>query len=103
MTENQSDVRDDQERLVKLSEFEEGVRLPHEKPRGNRRRRMLIALMALLILAAVAAVVAYHLLQNQEVDLKANKKLPEKVSSGNDIKQAAFDTISGSLTDPIVS
>src|SRR5262249_15827153 len=86
---------------VKLSELEKGVRLPHEKPRGNRRRRMLIALMAFLILAAGAAVATYHLLQSQRVDLKANKKLSERVTSGNDIKQAAFDSISGSLTDAI--
>ncbi len=100
MNENQSDLQNQVEQQVTLSELEEGVHLPDEKPRRNRRRKILLALLALLLLAAVTAVSGYYLLRGERVDVRANKKLPEKVTSGKDIKQAAFDSISGSLTGP---
>ncbi|MEO6725927.1 MAG: hypothetical protein ABIP14_11590, partial [Blastocatellia bacterium] len=53
----------------------------------------------LLTLSAIIGVLAYHLLSDKTVDLKANKKLAEKVSNGKDIKQAAFDSISDALAD----
>ena len=55
-------------------------------------------LLALLLLVVVTAIGGWFLLRGERVDLKANKKLPEKIASGKDIKQAAFDSISGSLT-----
>src|SRR5262249_5921297 len=42
----------------------------------------------------------YSLLRGKRVELKANQRLPEKVASGKDIKQAAFDSIRDSLTGP---
>jgi hypothetical protein len=101
MNENQSELRNSEEAQVRLSELEEGVRLPDEKPQRNRRRKVLLMLLALLLLAAVAAVGGWFLLRGERVDLRANKKLPEKIASGKDLKQAAFDSISGSLTDPV--
>ena len=98
MNENQSELRSVEEPQVRLSELEEGVRLPDEKPRRNRRRKVLLMLLALLLLVVVTAIGGWFLLRGERVDLKANKKLPEKIASGKDIKQAAFDSISGSLT-----
>lgn len=101
MNEHQSELQSAEEPQVRLSELEEGVRLPDEKPRRNRRRKILLALLALLLLVAVTAVGGWFLLRGERVDLRANKKLPEKIASGKDIKQAAFDSISGSLTEPV--
>lgn len=101
MNENQTELQSAEEPQVRLSELEEGVRLPDEKPRRNRRRKVLLMLLTLLILGAVTAVGGWFLLRGERVDLRANKKLPEKIASGKDIKQAAFDSISGSLTEPV--
>ncbi|MBS1789717.1 MAG: hypothetical protein JST85_18475 [Acidobacteria bacterium] len=101
MNEKQSELREQAEQQVTLSELEEGVRLPDEKPRRNRRRKILLALLALVLLAVVTVGGAYYLLRGERVDLKANKRLPDKVASGKDIKQAAYDSISGSLSGPV--
>ncbi|MGE0885472.1 MAG: hypothetical protein AB7P14_18140 [Blastocatellales bacterium] len=101
MNENQSELQSAEEPQVRLSELEEGVRLPDEKPQRNRRRKVLLMLLALLLLVAVTAVGGWFLLRGERVDLRANKKLPEKIASGKDIKQAAFDSISGSLIEPV--
>ncbi len=97
MNENQTDLRSAEEPQVRLSDLEEGVRLPDEKPQPNRRKRVLLMLLALVLLVVVTAIGGWFLLRGERVDLKANKKLPEKIASGQDIKQAAFDSISGSL------
>jgi hypothetical protein len=101
MSENQTEIQTDQETRASLAELEEGVKLPQEKTRRSRRKRLLVSLLALLLLAAITGFGAYYLLREKTVDLKANKKLTEKVQSGEDIKRAAFDSISGSLTDPL--
>lgn len=101
MNENQPELNSVEEPQVRLSELEEGVRLPDEKPQRNRRRKVLLMLLALLLLVAVTAVGGWFLLRSERVDLRANKKLPEKIASGKDIKQAAFDSISGSLSEPV--
>ncbi len=101
MNENRTDVQANQEVPPSLSELDEGIKLPQEKARGSRRKRIMVSLLALLILAAITGFGAYYLMRENTVDLKANKKLTEKVSSGEDIKQAAFDSISGSLTGPV--
>jgi hypothetical protein len=98
MNENQSELQSAEEPQVRLSDLEEGVRLPDEKPQRNRRRKVLLMLLALLLLVVVTAIGGWFLLRGERVDLKANKKLQEKIASGKDIKQAAFDSISGSLT-----
>jgi hypothetical protein len=101
MNEIQSELRDQTGPQVTLSELDEGVRLPDEKPRRNRRRKILFALFALILLAVVAVGGGYYLLRGKRVDVRANKRLPERVASGKDIKQAAFDSISDSLTGPV--
>ncbi|MGE0116188.1 MAG: hypothetical protein AB7T07_15060 [Steroidobacteraceae bacterium] len=100
MNENQSELRSVEEPQVRLSDLEEGVRLPDEKPQRNRRRKVLLMLLALLLLVVVTAIGGWFLLRGERVDLKANKKLPEKIASGKDIKQAAFDSISSALSEP---
>ncbi|MBL8172934.1 MAG: hypothetical protein JNJ50_32720 [Acidobacteria bacterium] len=101
MNENQPELNSVEEPQVRLSELEEGVRLPDEKPQRNRRRKVLLMLLALLLLVVVTGIGGWFLLRGERVDLRANKKLPEKIASGKDIKQAAFDSISGSLTEPV--
>src|SRR5262245_54555580 len=98
MTENRTDGEVIQEPQPSLSGLDEGVRLPNEKARGNRRKRMLLALLAFLLLAAITGAGVYRLLRAKTVDLKANKRLAERVSNGEDIKKAAFDSIRASLT-----
>ncbi|MGE0128986.1 MAG: hypothetical protein AB7U82_12980 [Blastocatellales bacterium] len=103
MNENRADIQTDQEKPPSLSELEDGIKLPQEKTRRNRRKRLALSLFALLILAAITCFGAYHLMREKTVDLKANKKLTEKAPSGEDIKRAAFDSISDSLSGPVTT
>jgi hypothetical protein len=101
VNENQSESQDQEKQQITLSELEEGVRLPDETPRQSRRKKIMLALLTLLLLAAMTFAGGYYLLRSERVDVRANKRLPEKVASGKDIKQAAFDSISDSLTGPV--
>lgn len=92
---------EDEQEPITLAALDEGVRLPDEKPPSSRRRKLLFTLLALALLVAVTAAGGYYLLRGKRVELKANKPLPEKVASGKDIKQAAFDSLSDALIEPV--
>ena len=88
------------EARVKPSDLDEDVALPVEQlPKRNRKKKVIVflALFALVVLTCVGG---YALLRDNQVDLKANKRLPEKPSSGSDIQKAAFDSIRDSLAAP---
>lgn len=101
MAEIESNLQENQEEAPSLSDLEEGMKLPQEIVHKSRRKRMLFALLALLVLAWITVFLVYRLMRGNTVELRADKKPVEKVSSGKDIRQAAFDSISGSLTEPI--
>lgn len=100
MREKEFNTQNEPETPISLSVLDEGSELPKEMPRRSRRRKILLALLALLLLAGGSIAGGYYLLRGNRVDLKANKNLPEKVTSGKDIKQAAFDSIRDSLAEP---
>jgi hypothetical protein len=101
MTEIESNLQGNQEPAPSLSDLEEGVKLPQAIGHKSRRKRMLFALLALLVLAGITVFLVYRLMRGNTVELRADKKLAERVSSGKDIRQAAFDSISGSLNEPV--
>lgn len=101
MAEVDSKLQENQEPAPGLSDLEEGVKLPQEIVRKSRRKRMLVALLALLVLLGITAFLVYRLMRSNTVELRADKKMVEKVSSGKDIRQAAFDSISAPLAGPI--
>ncbi len=100
MTERITDVDEREDQQAKLSDLDEGETLPAEKPGRRRGRRVLLAALALLLLLGMAGTGGYFLLRGKQVDLKADKRLPEKASSGSDIRKAAYDSIRDSLTVP---
>ena len=91
---------------ISLAALEEGVEFPEEKPKRRRRKKLLVMLLILLLLGTATTLGSYYLLRSERVNLQAKRKLPEKIASGKDIQQAAFDSISSSLTEsfsPVVA
>ncbi len=85
---------------LRLSDVTGGAALPTEKPGKKRRRRVLPAILAMLFLLGISGLGGYFLLRGKQVYLKADKQLEQKTASGADIRKAAYDSISGSLTAP---
>src|SRR5262245_36481174 len=85
--EQMNEVDDLDDTQIKLSDLDEGVVLPGEKPTRRRGKRVLLSVLAILLLIGVAAIGAYYLLRGEQIDLKANKRLEEKSPSGSDIRK----------------
>lgn len=99
-TERMKEVDEGDDRQVSLSDVDGSVALPTEKQEKRRGKRALLSVLAILLLIGVAAIGSYFLLRSEEIDLKANKRLEDKGSSGSDIRKAAYDSISDSLAAP---
>ncbi|MFN7931041.1 MAG: hypothetical protein U0Y68_24560 [Blastocatellia bacterium] len=71
-------------------------------PSFSRRKKWLMAggLTALLLVTAIGS---YFLLRGNEVNVKAVRKTPDRVTNGSDLQQAAYDSLRGSLTSPPVA
>ncbi len=91
----------DDEARVTLAELENEAVLPSDQPRRSRRKKMLMASGLLLVLLAVTGIGAYFLLRGNRVDLRANKRLAQQPANGSDIKRAAYESLSGALTEPV--
>src|SRR5262249_16354410 len=94
------DAQDRDENNVRLSDLDKGIAPPSEKRPKSDRNRTAFLFIGLILLAIITFIGGYFLLRTERVDLKANKQLPERQSSGKDIQKAAFDSISDSLTSP---
>jgi hypothetical protein len=99
-TERMKEVNDGDDRQVRLSDVDGSAALPAEKPGKRRGKRALLSVLAILLLIGITAIGGYFLLRGERIDLKANKRLEDKGSSGSDIRKAAYDSISDSLTAP---
>jgi hypothetical protein len=88
------------ETAVSLADVDGNDKLPSEKKRGKRGRKLLLAGAALGGLLVTAGVGAYFLLGGHQVEVKAGQKAPEKVTSGRDLTQAATDMLNQALDDP---
>src|SRR5215510_6012355 len=100
MNEQIKGMRDKDDTLAHLSDLDEGVVLPAEKAPKTRRGKTVFIFLALIALATIACVGGYFLLRGEKIDLKADKRMQEKMSSGGDIRRAAYDSIRDSLTTP---
>lgn len=69
-------------------------------PPSNSRKKKWLMLGGLATLILVTAVAGYFLLRGNEVNVKAVRKSPERVTNGSDLQQAAYDSLRGSLTSP---
>lgn len=98
MTEQITDVDERDDQQAKLSDLDEAEALPAGKTNKRSGKRVLLAAFALILLIGVAGTGGYYLLRGNQVTLKADKRMPEKALSGSDIRKAAYDSISGSLT-----
>jgi hypothetical protein len=64
------------------------------------RKKKWLMLGGLVTLLLVTAVGGYFLLRGNEVNVKAVRKTPERVTNGSDLQQAAYDSLRGSLSSP---
>src|SRR5262245_7041868 len=88
-TDRMKGVDEADDRQVSLSDVDGSVGLPGEKPKKRRGKRVMLSVLAILLLIGVAAIGGYFLLRGEQIDLKANKRLEDKRSSGSDIRKAA--------------
>jgi hypothetical protein len=100
MTERINGKEDKENRPISLADVDEGVVLPAGKLGEKRRKRFLSAVLAMIILLGGSGIGGYLLLRGKQVELKANKRLEEKRLSGADIRKAAYDSLSASLSAP---
>lgn len=91
---------DDDEVCVTLAELEDEAALPAEPSKRKRRRKRLYAVGLLFALLASAGVGGYFMLRGNRVDLRANKRIQPQPANGSDIKRAAYESLSGALTEP---
>ncbi|MBL8208711.1 MAG: hypothetical protein JNM09_31055 [Blastocatellia bacterium] len=69
-------------------------------PPANSRKKKLLMIGGLVVLLLLTAVGGYFLLSGKEVNVRAVRKTPERVTNGGDLQQAAYDSLRGSLTSP---
>src|SRR5262245_1990690 len=100
INEQTADTQERNENNVRLSDLDRGIAPSSEKRPKSGGNRTAFLFFGLVLLAVITFIGGYFLLRTEMVDLKANKRLPEKQSSGKDIQKAAFDSISDSLTSP---
>src|SRR5262249_53719338 len=98
ITERVTDVDERDDQQAKLADLDEAVALPAGKSNKRRGKRVLLTAFALLLLIGLTVMGGYYLLRGKHVNLKADKRLPEKAARGSDIRKAAYDPISDSLT-----
>lgn len=75
-------------------------RIASGKMRKPPFKRKMILFLSLLLLGTIAFLGAYFLLRGERVYLNANNQATARVSSGADIRQAAFDSLRDSLPSP---
>lgn len=90
---------DNDEERVTLAELEAEAALPSDQPRSKRHRKMLYAVGLLFVLLVATGFGAYFLLRGNRIDLRANKRM-QQPANGSDIKRAAYESLSGALTEP---
>ncbi|MBL8204466.1 MAG: hypothetical protein JNM09_09570 [Blastocatellia bacterium] len=69
-------------------------------PPTRSRKKKWLMLGGFVTLLLVTAVGGYFLLRGNEVNVKAVRKTPERVTNGSDLQQAAYDSLRGSLSSP---
>lgn len=89
------------ETTVSLKDVVEEGTLPGQPiKRGGRRKKLLMA-AALSTLVLLTIIGGYFLLRGKDVQVKANRRAAERVTSGADLQKAAYDSLRGSLTEPV--
>jgi hypothetical protein len=69
-------------------------------PPTRARKKKWLMLGGLVTLLLVTVIGGYFLLRGNQVNVKAVRKTPERVTNGSDLQQAAYDSLRGSLTSP---
>lgn len=86
-----------EEKDVSLKDVTEEGTLPGGKAKRGGAKKKLLMLAALGALLVITAVGAYFLLGGKQVQVKAGRKAPERVTNGADLQKAAYDSLRGSL------
>jgi hypothetical protein len=84
-----------------LKDVTEAGELPTEIPRSRKKKLMMFGCLAGLLI--VAGLGGYWLLTGKQVQVKAMRRAGEKLTSGTDLQQAAFDSLKGSLDAPVTN
>ncbi len=91
----------DDEPEIHLADITEKDAEGLEVPQRASRKKKLVMLGALLALCAVTALGGYYLLAGKRVQVNAKRKPGERITSGADLQKAAYDSLKGSLTEPV--
>ena len=67
-------------------------------PTASSRKKKLLMIGALIVLLLLTAVGGFFLLSGKEVNVRATRKTPDRVTNGSDLQQAAYDSLRGSLS-----
>jgi hypothetical protein len=103
MNEQTIKTENGEENPVSLADLEGRKRSSSRiRPKGRFKKKAFL-FSGVILLATITFLGGYFLLRSEKIDLKANKRLAAKVSSGADIRQAAFDSIRDSLPAPSMS
>lgn len=84
---------------VHLQDVTEDETLDVAPPTSSRKKKLLM-IGGLVTLLLVTALGGYFLLSGKEVNIRAVRKTPERVTNGSDLQQAAYDSLRGSLASP---
>lgn len=89
-----------EEKELSLKDVTEEGTLPGEKAKRSSAKKKLLMIAALCALLVITAAGAYFLLNGKKVQVKAGRKITEKVTNGADLQRAAYDSLRGSLSGP---
>ena len=100
MNEQTLKTENEEENPVSLADLDGRKRSSSRIGPKGRFKKKAVLFSGVILLATITFLGGYVLLRSEKIDLKANRRLAAKVSSGADIRQAAFDSIRDSLPTP---
>ncbi|MEP7342604.1 MAG: hypothetical protein ABI977_33055 [Acidobacteriota bacterium] len=87
-----------EEKELSLKDVTEEGTLPGEKAKRSGAKKKFLMVAALCALLVITAVGAYFLLGGKHVQVKAGRKVTERITNGADLQRAAYDSLRGSLS-----
>lgn len=91
-----------EEKELSLKDVTEEGNLPGENIKRSSTKKKLLMIASLGALLVIAAAGAYFLLGGKQVQVRAGRKVTEKITNGADLQRAAYDSLRGSLGGTVI-